>query len=90
MGPKVLQALIVDGFNNTAFKRPIGTAPVKTQTPISLDILKKLYSNYTKKYLGKIFLSVFFSTLVAGSTALIAYLLDPAIEKIFLNKEYSH
>ncbi len=52
----------------------------------NLDILKKLYSNYTKKYLGKIFLSVFFSTLVAGSTALIAYLLDPAIEKIFIDK----
>ncbi|MDA9717242.1 ABC transporter ATP-binding protein/permease [Candidatus Pelagibacter sp.] len=52
----------------------------------NLEILKKLYSNYTKKYLGKIFLSVFFSTLVAGSTALIAYLLDPAIEKIFIDK----
>ena len=34
----------------------------------------------------KIFLSIFFSALVAGSTALIAYLLDPAIEKIFIEK----
>ncbi len=52
----------------------------------NIDILKKLYKDYTRKFLGKIFLSVFFSVLVAGSTSLIAYLLDPAIEKIFIEK----
>ncbi len=52
----------------------------------NLEILKKLYNNYTKKFLGKIFLSIFFSILVAASTSLIAYLLDPAIEKIFIQK----
>ena len=55
----------------------------------NIDILKRLYKDYTKKFLGKIFLSVFFSSLVAASTSLIAYLLDPAIEKIFLNKDKS-
>ena len=49
----------------------------------NLEILLNLYKRYTKKHLTKIFLSIFFSILVAGSTAMIAYLLDPAIEKIF-------
>ena len=52
----------------------------------NLEILLDLYKRYTKKHLKKIFLSIFFSILVAGSTAMIAYLLDPAIEKIFIEK----
>ena len=35
---------------------------------------------------NKILLSVFFSLLVAASTSSIAWLLDPAIEKIFIQK----
>jgi len=52
----------------------------------NLEVLLDLYKRYTKKHLKKIFLSIFFSVLVAGSTAMIAYLLDPAIEKIFIEK----
>ena len=52
-------------------------------------ILKRLYKDYTKNYIGKILLAVFFSILVAGSTSATAYLLDPAIEKIFINKDQS-
>tara|TARA_B100001540_G_scaffold200716_1_gene176779 strand:- start:8 stop:1747 length:1740 start_codon:yes stop_codon:yes gene_type:complete len=51
------------------------------------EILKKLYNNYTKKFLPKILFSVFFSLLVAGSTSAIAWLLDPAIKKIFIDKD---
>ena len=51
------------------------------------QILKRLYSNYTKKYLSKIFIALILSIILAGSTSAIAYLLDPAIDKIFLNKE---
>ena len=51
-----------------------------------IEILKRLYRNYTKKFLSKIILSIFFSILVAVSTSAIAYLLDPAIEKIFIEK----
>ena len=47
---------------------------------------KRLYKDYTKKYIGKILLAAMFSVLVAGSTSATAWLLDPAIEKIFLNK----
>tara|TARA_Y100001970_G_scaffold58930_1_gene74969 strand:- start:3278 stop:5011 length:1734 start_codon:yes stop_codon:yes gene_type:complete len=53
----------------------------------SIQILKRLYRDYTKTFLGKIFLSILFSLLVAGSTSSIAYLLDPAIEKIFIEKD---
>ena len=53
----------------------------------NLQIFKRLYKDYTKKYLNKIFLAVFFSILVAGSTSATAWLLDPAIEKIFINKD---
>ena len=51
------------------------------------SILKRLYKDYTKKFINKILLAVFFSTLVAGSTSMIAWLLDPAIKKIFIEKD---
>ena len=50
-------------------------------------IYKRLYKDYSKKYLSKIILSGFFSILVAGSTSAIAWLLDPAIEKLFIEKD---
>jgi len=53
----------------------------------NIEILKRLYKDYTKKHLNKIFIAVFFSILVAGSTSVTAWLLDPAIEKIFINKD---
>ncbi len=53
------------------------------------EIYKRLYRDYSKKYLNKIILSAFFSVLVAGSTSSIAWLLDPAIKKIFIEKDQS-
>ncbi len=55
----------------------------------NLPILKRLYKNYTKKFIKKIILAVLLSLLVAGSTSMIAYLLDPAIKKIFIEKDQS-
>ena len=52
-----------------------------------IDILKRLFFEYTKKHIKKISLSLFFALLVAGSTSAIAYLLDPAIKKIFIEKD---
>ena len=51
--------------------------------------LIRLYKEYTKKYIKQIFIAVFFSLLVAASTSSIAWLLDPAIEKIFIQKDQS-
>jgi len=50
-------------------------------------IFKRLYENYTGKFIGKIFLAAIFSVIVAVSTSATAWLLDPAIEKIFINKD---
>ena len=51
--------------------------------------LKRLFNEYTKKYIKKIAVAVFFSLLVAASTSSIAWLLDPAIDKIFIQKDQS-
>ena len=53
------------------------------------EIFLRLYSDYSKKYLNKIILSGLFSIIVAGSTSAIAWLLDPAIKKLFIEKDQS-
>ena len=50
-------------------------------------IYKRLFDDYTKLYIDKIIISVFFAILVAASTSAIAWLLDPAIKKIFIDKD---
>ena len=52
-------------------------------------ILKRLFKDYTKKYIKRILLSVFFTLLLAGSTSSVAYLLDPAIKELFIKKNSS-
>ena len=54
-----------------------------------IEILKRLYNSYTKKYLKNIFIAFFFSILLAGSTSAVAYLLDPAIKKLFIEQNQS-
>jgi len=53
-------------------------------------IIKRLYHEYTKKYLKKILASVFFTLLLAGSTSAVAYLLDPAIKQLFIQQKQSY
>ena len=53
----------------------------------NINTLRRLYNDYTKKYLKKIIFSVLLSIIVAGSTSSIAWLLDPAIKKIFIEKD---
>ena len=50
-------------------------------------IISRIYNDYIKKFIYKIILAGIFSILVAGSTSATAWLLDPAIEKIFLEKD---
>ena len=54
-----------------------------------IEITKRLYTTYTKKYLKNIFIAFFFSILLAGSTSSVAYLLDPAIKKLFIEQNQS-
>ena len=53
------------------------------------EILKRLYNDYTKKYLKNIIISIFFTILLAGSTSAVAYLLDPAIKQLFIEQKQS-
>ena len=52
--------------------------------------IKRLYRDYVRKYLNKIFLALFLSFLVAGTTSAIAWLLDPAIKKIFIENDKTY
>tara|TARA_B100001248_G_scaffold8183_1_gene5565 strand:+ start:1770 stop:3512 length:1743 start_codon:yes stop_codon:yes gene_type:complete len=51
-----------------------------------IAILKRLYKEYVRKHLNKILLALVLSLVVAGSTAGIAWLLDPAVKKIFIEQ----
>ena len=55
----------------------------------NIQTLKRLYKDYTKKYIKRIFVSVFFTVLLAASTSSIAYLLDPAIKQLFIEQKKS-
>jgi subfamily B ATP-binding cassette protein MsbA len=50
-------------------------------------ILKRLYREYIKKHLKRIILSLVLSLIVAGSTSATAWLLDPAVKKIFIDQD---
>jgi len=50
-------------------------------------VLVRLFNNYVKKHLKLLMLSLVLSLFVAGSTGAIAWLLDPAIKKIFVDQD---
>jgi subfamily B ATP-binding cassette protein MsbA len=52
-----------------------------------ISILKRLYKEYVKKHLKRIILAFILSIVVAISTSGIAWLLDPAVKKIFIDKD---
>jgi len=54
------------------------------------EILKRLYEDYTKKYIKNILISILFTALLAGSTSAVAYLLDPAIKQLFVEQKQSY
>jgi subfamily B ATP-binding cassette protein MsbA len=51
------------------------------------NILKRLFKEYVKKHLNKILVALVLSLIVAGSTSGIAWLLDPAVKKIFIEQD---
>ena len=50
-------------------------------------ILKRLYREYVNKHLKRIMIALILSLIVAASTSATAYLLDPAVKKIFIDKD---
>ena len=71
---------IKDNILNITLNNP------SSQNTLSLDIIKRLYKDYTKRYLNKILLSAVLALILAASTSSVAYLLDPAIKELFINK----
>jgi subfamily B ATP-binding cassette protein MsbA len=53
-------------------------------------ILKRLYKEYVKKHLKKILIALVLSLIVAASTSGIAWLLDPAVKKIFIEEDRTY
>ena len=49
--------------------------------------IKRLYKTYVKKRLWRVFAALFFSVIVAGTSSSIAWLLDPAVKKIFIDND---
>jgi len=49
--------------------------------------LLRLFNFYVKKHLAKLILALFLSLVVASSTGAIAWLLDPAVKKIFIDQD---
>tara|TARA_A100001388_G_scaffold277588_1_gene269712 strand:+ start:3135 stop:4877 length:1743 start_codon:yes stop_codon:yes gene_type:complete len=50
-------------------------------------LLKQLFKQYVKKHIKRILIALFLSLIVAGSTSGIAWLLDPAVKKIFIEQD---
>ena len=49
--------------------------------------LLRLFNSYVKKHFYKLIIALFLSLVVAGSTGAIAWLLDPAVKKIFIDQD---
>ncbi len=49
-------------------------------------ILKRLYKEYVRKHIKRILIALVLSIIVAASTSGIAWLLDPAVKKIFIEQ----
>tara|TARA_B100000780_G_scaffold41598_1_gene25860 strand:- start:883 stop:2625 length:1743 start_codon:yes stop_codon:yes gene_type:complete len=52
-----------------------------------LTILKRLYREHVRRYFKRILLALVLSLIVAGSTSATAWLLDPAVKKIFIDQD---
>ena len=50
-------------------------------------ILKRLYKEYIKNHFKRIIVALVLSLIVAGSTSATAWLLDPAVKKIFIDQD---
>ena len=52
--------------------------------------LKRLYKDYLKEHLWRVFIALILSVIVAGTTSAIAWLLDPAVKKIFIDNDKTY
>ena len=50
------------------------------------EMLKRLFLNYVRKHKVKLFISIMCMILVAAATALNAWMMQPVLDEIFINK----
>ena len=53
----------------------------------SVSLLKRIWRDYTRRYIGKVFLSLFFMMMTAVSTALLAKLIQPMMDDVFEHRD---
>ena len=53
----------------------------------TIRLLKRLFGNYVRKHHSKLIISVFCMIVVAGATALNAWMMQPVLDEIFINKD---
>ena len=59
---------------------------IKSADKNTVDLLKRLFSNYVKKHQFKLTISIFCMVIVAASTAINAWMMQPVLDEIFINK----
>ena len=59
---------------------------IKSADKNTVDLLKRLFSNYVKKHQFKLIISIFCMVIVAASTAINAWMMQPVLDEIFINK----
>ncbi len=52
----------------------------------TIRLLKRLFANYVRKHHSKLIISIFCMIVVAGATALNAWMMQPVLDEIFINK----
>ena len=52
----------------------------------TIRLLKRLFTNYVRKHHSKLIISIFCMIVVAGATALNAWMMQPVLDEIFINK----
>ena len=50
-------------------------------------VLRNLFKEYLRKHIKRIIIALILSIIVASSTSGIAWLLDPAVKKIFIDQD---
>ena len=58
----------------------------KSNNKKTLDLLKRLFFNYVQKHKIKLIISIFCMVVVAASTAINAWMMQPVLDEIFINK----
>ena len=78
--------MLGSGPKRTSFDLTITTTPTAVPDPKPQSIVRRLLRGAIRPHAGRLVIAGIMMALVAGMTAALAWLLDPAIDEIFVNK----